>query len=456
MRSAISGKNAKMRGTIHKRTQADMDSNRVCRYMAIIAMIGFPMALPNLCAAAPLRLEFLKQYCIDCHGPDDQNGDRRFDGLTSEINTPDDALLWQEVLDQLNQGAMPPEDEPQPDKTELLAVIDAITASMAEAAQRFKGTGAHTELRRLNSFEYTHTIGDLLRLNIASWNPAADFPPEVRADGFDNNGAAQVTSGMLLDHYLEASEEAIQRATAFGPKPASKSYAQKSPFYFEGKASRDLPKLFQADRYGLPPLAGSQLRKVSLARGERGGLITQASFLTASANGVDTSPVVRGVYVQEKILGYSPPPPPPDVPLIEPDASGATTIREQLAMHRANATCASCHQKIDPYGFALENFDAIGGWRENYSEDHEIDSSGNLPTGETFVGVTDFRNLLIDRHEQFTRSLTEKLLTYGLGRELQVGDRSDVDTIIHQVQKESLGLRDLIQLVIQSETFRTN
>ena len=132
--------------------------------------------------------------------------------------------------------------------------------------------------------------------------------------------------------------------------------------------------------YGLPPLEGVELRQVSLPKGERGGLLTQASFLTASANGVDTSPVVRGVYVQEKLLGYTPPPPPPDVPLIEPDASGATTIREQLAMHRENATCASCHQKIDPYGFALENFDAIGGWRENYSKDHKIDSSGALPT----------------------------------------------------------------------------
>lgn len=98
--------------------------------------------------------------------------------------------------------------------------------------------------------------------------------------------------------------------------------------------------------YGLPPLEGVQLRQVSLPKGERGGLLTQASFLTASANGVDTSPVVRGVYVQEKLLGYTPPPPPPDVPLIEPDASGATTILEQLAKHRENATCASAIDAI--------------------------------------------------------------------------------------------------------------
>ncbi len=207
--------------------------------------------------------------------------------------------------------------------------------------------------------------------------------------------------------------------------------------------------------YGLPPVEGVEMRQVSLAKGERGGLLTQASFLTASANGVDTSPV-RGVYVQEKLLGYTPPPPPPDVPLIEPDASGATTIREQLAMHDASATCASCHQKIDPYGFALENFDAIGGWRENYSKDHRIDSSGALPTNAKFDGVAEFRNLLIARHEQFTRSLTERLLTYAIGRELEIGDRPDVDSIIQQMQEESLGFRDAIELVILSDAFRNN
>ncbi len=793
--------------------------------------------------------KFVRDFCIKCHGADTQEGDRRFDALTAKINTPDDALLWQEILDQLNQGAMPPEDEKQPSKEELLAEVDAITQSVSDAVQRFKGTGAHTALRRLNSFEYRHTIGDLLGLNVAGWNPTADFPPENRIAGFDNNAAAQVTSGMLLDHYFVAAEEAIQRATVFGPKPESKNYAQKSPFYFEGKAARDLPKLFRTDRYrwisdkgyddlqarhyrgghigfeplarggapqsglytiriqaaaidrthpydflkdfrngdpivmelaavnregsvestgnittertlaleeltsdqpqwfewtvdldcgeepevrfrngapaakglafklgknvkghpeleaigklgkgeialamlkayrgpklriweiqvagphldqwpppghallygslkpeqisrsniqdrlrvfaeaafrrplrqgelasigklvfnkidagmqpldalqlgfqailcspaflhlhegtgtlgdyalasrlsyffwssmpdqpliqlaaagklhepgtlsnqvdrmladpksqrfvqnfirlwldldhigempvstdfvsfyrdninaamraetemffrhildnnlspreflaadytflnrelaihyGLPPLEGVQLRRVSLPQGARGGLLTQASFLTASANGVDTSPVVRGVYVQEKLLGYTPPPPPPDVPLIEPDASGAKTIREQLAMHRANATCASCHRKIDPFGFPLENFDAIGGWRENYSKDNKIDPSGELPTGEKFQGITDFRSLLVARHEQFTRSLTEKLMTYALGREHTLADRAVIDGIMKDLSSNKGGFKDLVRAVVLSESFANN
>lgn len=208
--------------------------------------------------------------------------------------------------------------------------------------------------------------------------------------------------------------------------------------------------------YGLPPLEGGQLRQVSLPKGERGGLLTQAAFLTASANGVDTSPVVRGIFVQQKLLGYTPPPPPPDVPLLEPDARGATTIREQLAKHRENATCAGCHRKIDPYGFALENFNAIGGWRANYANDHKIDPSGDLPTGEKFTGVTDFRSVLIARHEQFTRALAQKLLTYAIAREPSITDRAAVDAIVKDMRTPSRGLRDLIHISVASPAFQEN
>lgn len=811
--------------------------------------LGTVLGVASLASPAPLE-PFLREYCIKCHGPEKQKGDRRFDSLTATIKTPDEALLWQEILDQLNQGEMPPHKEKQPPKPELLATVDAITASVGEAAQRFKDTAAHTVLRRLNSYEYRQTIGDLLGLNVAAWNPTVDFPPELRVGGFDNNSAAQVTSGMLLDHYFVAAEEAILRATAFGPKPENKSYAQKSPFYFERRQAADLPKLFHTDRYrwvsdtgyddlvarhyrgghigfepmarggapqsgrytiriqaaaierthaydfiddyrngdpivmelaavnregsvestgnittqrtlasveltseqpqwfewtvdlergeepearfrngpirakrqsflmsrnaarypelkapaaiqnagersvallkvyrgpklriwemqvngphldqwptrghallygnlrpdqinratiperlrvfaaaafrrplrageltpiealvaakldagmpplaalqlgfqailcspaflhlhdgtgklndhalasrlsyflwsslpdaallqlaadgklhepatlsaqvdrmltdpksqrfvenfvrlwlnldnlgemppspdfisfyrdnleaamrgetaaffrhvldrnlpprefvaadytflnrelaqhyGLPPVEGVHLRQVSVPPGARGGLLGQGVFLTASANGVDTSPVVRGVYVQQKILGYTPPPPPPDVPVIEPDASGAKTIREQLAKHREQATCAACHQKIDPYGFALENFDAIGRWRATYTKDQTIDSSGELPTGEKFTGVADFRRLLIERHEHITRSLAQKLLSYAIGREPGLTDRAAVDTIVKALRTPRRGLRDMIHGIVASPAFQEN
>ena len=200
--------------------------------------LGAVLGVASLASAAPLE-PFLREYCIKCHGPEKQKGDRRFDSLTAAIKTPDEALLWQEILDQLNQGEMPPHKEKQPPKPELLATVDAITASVGEAAQRFKATAPHTVLRRLNSYEYRQTIGDLLGLNIAGWNPTVDFPPESRVGGFDNNAAAQVTSGMLLDHYFVAAEEAIKRATAFGPKPETKAYEQQSPFYFEKRKIAD-------------------------------------------------------------------------------------------------------------------------------------------------------------------------------------------------------------------------
>jgi hypothetical protein len=185
-------------------------------------------------------------------------------------------------------------------------------------------------------------------------------------------------------------------------------------------------------------------------------LLGQGAFLTASANGVDTSPVVRGVYVLEKLLGYTPPPPPPDVPEIEPDIRGAVTLREQLEKHRSIATCAACHRKIDPLGFALENFDAIGGWREEYEDKMPVNAAGKLPSGDVFSTVPEFRKLMVDRTEQFNRCLTEKLLTYALGRELEIGDRPATDQILAELNAKNGGLRDLIRLVVLSELFGKN
>ena len=176
----------------------------------------------------------------------------------------------------------------------------------------------------------------------------------------------------------------------------------------------------------------------------------------ASANGVDTSPVVRGIYVLENLLGYTPPPPPDDVPEIEPDTRGATTIRDQLVKHREMPTCAQCHSKIDPPGFALENFDAIGGWRTRYTQSTAIDPSGKLPSGETFQSFIEFRKLMTKRHAEFTRCLTEKLLTYAIGRELGISDRPGVDAIVRDVQEKNKGLRDLITLVVLSDSFKSN
>lgn len=814
-----------------------------------LILAGLAAWLP-VTAADELTSAFLTKHCIRCHGSEKQKADRRFDTLPGVITNNQVLEAYQEIVDQLNLEAMPPEDEAQPDEQERAAVIDRLTQKLTRARSELKSSGGHSVLRRLNSWEYRQTIGDLLGLNVDVWNPAEDFPAEVKVHGFDNDGASLVTSGILMSHYFEAAEEAIRRTTQFGDRPEPRQYEQKSPFYFQGADGKDLPKLFQTGRfrfvpetpytdlygrhyrgghigflplyrtggvshsglytirvraaavgrihdygkalgdfrngdplvmeiaavdrrgsvtstgnvakmtslarveltneepqwfewkvylergyepevrfrngplaakrmvrllttqaadkpefqpfinmedklkrangvlraykgprlrvweiqtegphfdawptaghrvlygdvspedlnatkiserltafaerafrrppvvgeltpirnlvktrlregvppvqalqlgcqailcspgflylnlgegklndialasrlsyflwasppdetlldltrtgklrselpaqvsrmlshqksdrfvrhfvrrwldldnigtmppsedflvyyrdnletamraetetffrhildenlpplefldadyaflnrelalhYGIPGVNGNQLQRVSLTDGRRGGLLGQGAFLTASANGVDTSPVVRGIYVLEKLLGYTPPPPPPDVPAIEPDIRGAVTIREQLVKHREIATCAECHRKIDPLGFALENFDAIGGWRQNYDGNAPIDPAGKLPGGQRFRTVSEFRTLIVQRSDQFARCLTEKLLTYALGRELEISDRPTVDAILTEMQHNKGGLKDLILLIVQSKSFLNN
>ncbi|MEM6688677.1 MAG: DUF1592 domain-containing protein [Planctomycetota bacterium] len=793
---------------------------------------------------------FLKKNCNRCHGSQQQKADRRFDTLPNQIKNFDDLERYQEIVDQLNLGSMPPEDEPHPTAEERTRVIAFLTQKITFAHSNLNSSGGHSVLRRLNAWEYRQTIGDVLGLNVEVWDPAEDFPAEVKVGGFDNNGEGLVTSGILLNHYFAAAEEAIRRTTQFGDRPTSTKYVQKSPFYFDGKDTGDLPKLFKVDRfrfipetpytdlygrdyrgghigfmplvreggvpfsgiytirvraaavglthdygkalgdfrngdplvmevaavdrrgsvestgnvskmtslarveltneeprwfewnvymeagyepevrfrngplaakrlvrllttqaadkpefkpfigmkgstekghgvlkayqgprlriweielegphietwpsvghralygslkpdelnatniqhrletfgkktfrrpplkgelepiqrfvqsklsegveplralqlgcqailcspgflylnlgegeldevalasrlsyllwssppdetllnlatagklksslptqvtrmlsnsrshrftthfvrrwldldnigtmppsedfleyyrdnletamrsetesffrhvldnnlplsqfldadysflnrelalhYGIEGVQGNELQLVSLKKSQRGGLLGQGAFLTASANGVDTSPVVRGIYVSEKLLGYTPPPPPPDVPTIEPDIRGAVSIREQLEKHREDATCAECHRKIDPLGFALENFDAIGGWRDQYQARTPINSAGKLPSGDSFRTVSEFRKLLLDRQAQFKRCLTEKLMSYALGRELEVADRPSIDKILAELDNKNGGLRDLINLIVLSEPFLSN
>ena len=812
---------------------------------------SFLFLLSGLIANADVQTaDFLNQYCVRCHGQNKQKADRRFDTLPAQIKKLSDLERYQEIVDQLNLGDMPPDDEDQPSKVERKSVIDHLTAQIAEARIALSDSSGHSVLRRLNSWEYRHTIGELMGLNVDVWNPAEDFPEDVKVHGFDNNGAALVTSGRLMDKYFASAEEAVSRATQFGERPVSKRYVQKSPYYFKGNDSKGLPKLFQTGRfrfvpetpytdlygrhyrgghigflplyrqggvthsgiytirvraaavgrvhhygkalgdfrngdplvmeiaavdrrgsvtstgnvskmislarveltneepewfewkvfieagyepevrfrngpmaakrmvrvltslaadkpefkpfvdmkagtekghgvlkaykgprlriweidvegphvdtwpaaghltlygnlrsdeltkenisqrlrsfaekafrrapvtgelepvqklvsqkindgmaplealklgfqsilcspgflylnlgegelneyalasrlsyflwssppddtlldlarnrslraglssqvkrmladsrsdrfvrhfvrswldldnigsmppsqdflvyyrdnlesamrdetetffrhvldnnlpprefldanysflnrelalhYGIQGVEGNKLRRVSLSGSSRGGLLGHGAFLTASANGVDTSPVVRGIYVLEKILGYTPPPPPPDVPAVEPDIRNATTIRDLLAKHREVSTCASCHRKIDPLGFALENYDAIGGWRSEYGRKLPIDASGRLPSGEDFDTPVEFRDLISSQHEKFTHALAEKLLSYALGRELIALDRPYIDAITDRMKLPDAGFRDLLEAVVLSEAFLSN
>ncbi len=236
-----------------------------------------------------------------------------------------------------------------------------------------------------------------------------------------------------------------------------------------------------AKHYGIPDVQGVAFRKVALKPGQhRGGVLTHASVLKVTANGTTTSPVLRGVWVLDRILGRPAPPPPPNVPAIEPDIRGAKTIRDQLAKHRATENCAGCHVRIDPPGFALENYDVIGGWRERYRVVAErknwvnnrvgplakylaahqyglgqpVEAGDVLPDGRKFGTIEEFKQLLLADPEQIARCLTEKLVTYATGQPVGFGDHAAVSRILAAAKASDYGLRSLIHEVVASELFR--
>jgi hypothetical protein len=203
-------------------------------------------------------------------------------------------------------------------------------------------------------------------------------------------------------------------------------------------------------------------QKVSLkGDSHRGGLLGMAAVLTVSANGVETSPVTRGAWVSENILGIKPPPPPDVVPAIEPDVSGTTTIRERLAKHSTDRACAECHRKIDPFGFSLESFDPVGRWRVTYPKPKKgpapkIDTTGEFASGEKYQDFAGFRDILHDkRDEMFTRHLIRSLLAYGTGRLMEPADEFAVDRIHEKVKQEGLGFRSLVVECLTSDVFRS-
>ncbi|MEM7013891.1 MAG: DUF1588 domain-containing protein [Verrucomicrobiota bacterium] len=197
-----------------------------------------------------------------------------------------------------------------------------------------------------------------------------------------------------------------------------------------------------------------------------GGILGQASVMMATANGVDTQPVLRGVWLLENVLGSPPPPAPENVPAIEPDTSGATSIRDLLERHQADVNCAGCHRKIDPPGFALENFDPIGRWREFYpvyekkddgtvvtKKGMPVDAASQLENGTTLNDVADLKRYLVANIDQFSHCLAEKLLIYATGREMSYGDRLEIHEIVKRTKARDYGFRDLILEVILSDSF---
>jgi hypothetical protein len=232
-----------------------------------------------------------------------------------------------------------------------------------------------------------------------------------------------------------------------------------------------------ADHYGIRGVSGVAFRKVKLPDDSlRGGLLTQSSVLKVTANGTTTSPVLRGHWITERILGLETPPPPPTVEAIEPDIRGAVTIRQQLDKHRANASCAACHSKMDPPGFALESFDVMGGYRTRYRAVSDkvppvqgfgmngqafafhyalpVDSAGTLPDGRPFKDVREFKKLLVQDEVPIARNLVRQLTIFATGAPVRFSDRQEIEKILDAAKARQYGVRSIIHAIVQSELFR--
>ena len=206
--------------------------------------------------------------------------------------------------------------------------------------------------------------------------------------------------------------------------------------------------------YGIPGVTGPDFRRVELNDHRRGGVLTMASVLTVSSYPTRTSPVIRGKYVLENILNAPPPPPPPDVPNLDASGIGITgTMRQQLEKHRANPVCASCHARMDPLGFGLENFDAIGRWRSHDGK-FPIDASGVLPNGKSFNGPAELKKILMDDKDAFAHCLTEKMLTYALGRGLESYDTPAVNLITKRLAANNYRFSALVMGIVDSAPFQ--
>lgn len=265
------------------------------------------------------------------------------------------------------------------------------------------------------------------------------------------------------------------------------SMVRETELFFEEMLANDLSILNIVDsdftilnerlarHYNIDGVRGQQFRRVELPDdSHRGGILTHASVLKVTANGTNTSPVLRGVWLLEKIIGRPVPPPPASVPAVEPDIRGTTTIRDQLAKHREQKSCAVCHRRIDPAGFALESFDVIGGWRSHYRSVGEgervetthlgrgvrykrgpaVDADDVLADGRQFSGIDEFKRLLLEDPEQIVRGFAGTLVTYATGSPVQFADSVELDAIVKRGAANDFGLRSLIHEVVQSRLFR--
>lgn len=245
------------------------------------------------------------------------------------------------------------------------------------------------------------------------------------------------------------------------------AFRRETELFFESilQEDRSILNLLKADytylnerlakHYGIPGVYGSHFRKVALTpETHRGGLLRQGSVLAVTSYATRTSPVVRGHWILGNLLGTPPPPPPPNIPTLKEKTISATlSVRERLAEHRANPACASCHELMDPVGFTLENFDAIGRWRD-YEDGRPVDAFGGFPDGSKFVGADALEDKLLKRPELFVGTVAEKMLTFALGRGIEPYDAPAVRQVIRDATKDDFKFSSVILAIVNSTPFQ--
>ena len=347
------------------------------------------------------------------------------------------------------------------------------------------------------------------RLALFLWNSEPDTALRARADkgeltqpGVLKAEAARLLADpksrrfveAFLDYWIEIRkmEDTTPSTTLYNDYYLDDSLTEsawaETRLYFGEMLDRNLPASTIVDsdftylndrlaaHYGIPGVDGIAMRRVTLPAGSvRGGLMTQASVLKVTANGTTTSPVMRGKWIMERIVGYDLPPPPAAVPAVEPDIRGAVTIRQQLDKHRADESCAICHRKIDPPGFALESFDVLGGWRDRYRAAANdvapaigfgkngwpytfhyalpVDPSGQMEDGRAFKDVRDFKKLILEDKVQVARNLARQLTVFATGSPVRFSDRPAIEQILTATKSSDYGVRSLVDQITQSDLF---
>ena len=361
--------------------------------------------------AVPQRLRAL---CGACHCDGADEGGIAFDGLLERAcaagaDSPGrqggaDHDAWLAIWKNLRAGVMPPADELQPSATERALVLGLIEREIFGLDPARPDPG-RVVLRRLNRVEYANTIRDLVGLDI---NVVDNLPTDDTGFGFDTIADVLTLSPLVVEKYLET-------ATAVAKQIVSKVQAP-----------------------------------------QRGGLLTHGSFLTVTSNPSRTSPVKRGLFILDNLLGTPARPAPADVPSLETAAAQVlknATMRDLMTQHRHDALCASCHARMDPLGLALEPYNAVGQWREA-ADRASLETGGRLITGESFANVRELSACIADqRRPDFYRCLSEKILTYALGRGVEYYDATVVDKIVADLL-EADGLRTLVQSVVASDAFQ--